>query len=240
MSKKQILNKQKAMVAAIPADPNALKKLKISLGIIIATFAFLLYAQSIQYYYTLDDHAVIDQNKYTKMGFAGIPTLIKTDYLYGVNNGLDRGPVYRPISIIMFAIEWSFFPNNAHINHFMNVLLYSISCSVLFILLCKIFNKLNLLFPFICTLLFAAHPIHTEVVNNIKSRDEILCFLFGILSIFYFIKSISKQSILYIILGSISFFLAMLSKETGVTFLIVIPLTIFIFMVLLGILWEII
>jgi hypothetical protein len=37
-------------------------------------------------------------------------------------------------------------------------------------------------------LLFIAHPIHTEVVGNIKSRDELLCFLFSFLSIHFILK----------------------------------------------------
>src|ERR1017187_6057894 len=166
--------------------------LKTSLWIIIAVFAFILYAQSISFSYTLDDHPVTDQNKLIKMGLAGIPTLIITDYVYGFDAKM-RGPVYRPTSLIIFAIEWQFFPNNPHFFHLINVLFFTITCGLLYSLLCKLFEKQNLIFPFVCSLLYVSHPIHTEVVNNIKSLDEILCFLFGILSIFFFIKSNSKH-----------------------------------------------
>src|SRR5450631_1994990 len=103
MSKKQFPNKSKSSIAAISNDPDALRKLKISLGIIIAVFAFLLYAQSIPYSYTIDDHPAITQNNITKQGLAGIPTLLKTDYWYGFNEEV-RGPVYRPASLMVFAI----------------------------------------------------------------------------------------------------------------------------------------
>ena len=226
MSKKQIHNKAKEV--AIPNDPNAMKKLKISLGIIIAAFAFLLYAQSIHFNYTLDDHPAIDENKYTTQGFSGIPMLLKTDYWHGYREN-DNGPIYRPASLILFAIEWQFFPHNPHISHLVNVLLYSITCFLLFLLLCQIFQKQNLIFPFVCALLYTTHPIHTEVVNNIKSCDEILCFLFGILSLYLILKYVSNKSLLHLILGSISYFLSLISKETGIAFLLIIPLTIFVF-----------
>lgn len=221
--------------SALPG-PATSGKLKTWMGLIVAAFAFILYVQSISFDYTLDDHPAIDLNKYTKQGFAGIPTLIKTDYWYGFKDEL-RGPVYRPTSLVMFAVEWQLFPENPAVNHFMNVLLYAITCWVLFLVLCRFslpppFRKLpqmGLLFPFICSLLYAAHPIHTEVVNNIKSRDEINCFLFGILSIFFFLKSVSNKSILNLTLGAVCFFLALLSKETGVTFLLIIPLVLFTF-----------
>ncbi|MGI8580734.1 MAG: hypothetical protein ACR2KX_00935 [Chitinophagaceae bacterium] len=78
MSRKQ--NKKKKLagetpskkLAEKPTDPKALLKLKTTLGIIVAAFAFILYAQSIFHNYTLDDHPVIDKNKVTKQGIAGI------------------------------------------------------------------------------------------------------------------------------------------------------------------------
>jgi tetratricopeptide (TPR) repeat protein len=169
-----------------------------------------------------------------KKGISAIPTILSTDYLYGFEKGVFSGPVYRPASLIMFDLEWNLFPDNPHIFHFMNVLLFAITCWILFLLLCRLFESrmggtFSLIFPFICTLLYAAHPIHTEVVDNIKSRDEILCFLFGVLAIFAFIKAISKESLLYLIPGCVCFFISLLSKETGITFLVIIPLTAYVF-----------
>jgi Tfp pilus assembly protein PilF len=64
-------------------------------------------------------------------------------------------------------------------------------------------------------------------VDSIKSRDEILCFLFGLIAALSFIKYYKGNTILYIIVGAISFFFALLSKETGVSFLILLPLILF-------------
>ncbi len=222
-------NKIKPSPAKSPADPKGIKKLKTSLGIIIAVFAFILYAQSIHHNYTLDDHPVIDENSVTTKGIAGIPTILSTDYWYGSGHDESRGPIYRPTSLVIFAIAWQIAPNSPHFYHFINVLFYAFTCLILFLVLCKLFQKQNLLFPFVCTLLYAAHPIHTEVVNNIKSLDEILCFLFGIVSIWFLLKYISTKSLSSFILTGAAFFLALISKETGIAFLIIIPLVIFFF-----------
>jgi tetratricopeptide (TPR) repeat protein len=204
------------------------KNIKNLLGIIIAVFAFLLYAQSISYNYTLDDIGIIKESKIIKQGLVAIPTILKSDYLNGVTDDL-RGPNYRPASLVMFAIEWQFFPGNPHAGHFMNVLLFAITCLILFLLLCKLFEDQNFIFPFVCTLLFCAHPIHTEVVNNIKSRDEILYFLFGITAVFLAIRSIERKSILLLILSAFCYFISLLSKESAISFLILIPLVLFVF-----------
>src|SRR5258705_7901226 len=161
--------------ASIPFVNN--NSLKRPLGIFIFSFAFLLYAQSISFNYAADDSSVTTENKLTKQGLKGIPEILKTDYWYGAS-GL-RVPQYRPLPLVMLAVEWEFFPANPKLSHFLNVLLYAITCWLLFRLLCRLFTQ-NLIFPFAVCLLFVAHPIHTEVVNNIKSGDEILCFLFAV------------------------------------------------------------
>ena len=156
-------------------------RLKIYLGIFISFFAFLLYSGSIEHDFALDDGTVVHENSVTTQGFSGIPTILKTDYWYGSGHNTSRGPIYRPTSLVVYAIAWQFYPGNPHAYHLINVLFYALSCLLLFLVLCKLFQDQNLLFPFICALLYAAHPIHTEVVNNIKSLDEILCLLFGLI-----------------------------------------------------------
>jgi protein O-mannosyl-transferase len=209
-------------------DEKGLKRLQAFLAMLIAIFAFTLYVQSVNHDYTLDDHKVIDQNSLTTTGLAGIPTILKTDYWYGSGNDELRGPIYRPTSLLLYAIVWEFSPNNPHAYHFINVLLYALTCLTLFSVLCKLFKQ-NLLLSLICTLFYAAHPIHTEVVNNIKSVDEILCFLFALLSIRSLLAYSSSKSIQFIIWGGVCFFLSLLSKETGVAFLLIIPLVLFFF-----------
>jgi protein O-mannosyl-transferase len=118
---------------------------------------------------------------------------MSSDYWYGFT-GNKQGAIYRPASLIMFAIEWTLFPDNPIPSHFINVLLFSLTCVILFHLLSRLFQN-NLIVPLICTLLYAAHPIHTEVVNNIKSRDEILCFLFSIVSLLFFLRYYSTKNI---------------------------------------------
>jgi tetratricopeptide (TPR) repeat protein len=81
-----------------------------------------------------------------------------------------------------------------------------------------------------CSILFLVHPIHTEVVANIKSRDEILCLLFVLLSLYGLHRHLLNKSSIILLVGSaIAFALAMLSKENGVTILAIIPLSIYFF-----------
>jgi tetratricopeptide (TPR) repeat protein len=120
------------------------------------------------------------------------------------------------------------------ISHFLNVLLYALTVLVLFILLEKLFQnykseKWYLAMPFIASLLFLAHPIHTEVVANIKGRDEILSLLGALLAALFTIRYIDKQKWYYILLIFGSFLFALFSKEVAITFLAIIPLCLYYF-----------
>src|ERR1022692_2563481 len=99
MNKKQIQNNQNPIILKMPFGSNAKNKLKITIGIFLAFFAFILYSQSVFFDYTIDDYPAIDMNKITTKGFAGIPTLLKTDYWYGFKES-SRGPIYRPASLV--------------------------------------------------------------------------------------------------------------------------------------------
>src|SRR6185436_9063432 len=89
--------------------------------------------------------------------------------------------------------------------------------------------KQNLVIPFVASLLFIAHPIHTEVVASIKSRDEILSLFFVLLSMNFIHTYLSKEKVTGIIIAMICFLLSLLSKESGITFLAVFPLAIYFF-----------
>ncbi len=204
---------------------------------IIFLFAFILYANTIPNDYALDDAVVITNNHYTQQGFSGIKDIFSYDSFKGFNesmlNGVQGGR-YRPLSIATFAVENHFWGNNPHISHFINILLYAFTCVLLYIILSEFLKKYShtvwyLSIPFIATMLFAAHPIHTEVVANIKSRDEIMSFMFSLFSIWFLLKYVETKKIIFILLTCISYFLALLSKEIAVVFILIFSLSFYFF-----------
>jgi len=196
-------------------------------GLVIAAVAFLLYANTLNHEYALDDFPVIYGNSLTMQGIDGIPTMLKTAYWYGLDGKNDF--LYRPLSLVTYAIEWEISPNNPPLGHFTNVALYALTGFLLFSLLARLMRNYNLLLPFVGTLLYMAHPLHTEVVANIKSRDELLCFLFFILAADQFLRYFTEGKTWRLIISSLCFFLSLLSKESAITFLAYFPLFIYFF-----------
>src|SRR3972149_7555568 len=147
--------------------------------------SFLYYGNTLTHEYALDDAIVINQNLFTKNGISGIQDILSYDTFtgfFGKEKKLVEGGRYRPFSLITFAIEYEFFGLSPHISHFINIALYAFTAIMLFLVLSALFagyrQKYRFLnIPFITTLIFIIHPVHTEVVANIKGRDEILALL---------------------------------------------------------------
>ena len=198
--------------------------------IFLFAFAFLLYANTLQHGYAFDDAVAITGNTFTKQGIRGIPDLLKKDLFEGIyGQALELGGGrWRPLSLITFALEREVAGDNPRVSHWINVILYGISAVLLFITLQKILPGKSLL-NFLITMLFIAHPVHTEVVANIKSRDEILAFIGLCLTIFWLFKFLESDKRKFMLFSCIAYFLALTSKENGITFAAIIPLTLFCF-----------
>lgn len=202
-------------------------KLNLTLGLICAAFAFILYSNTLNHEYAFDDFPTIYGNQLTMSGVESIPTLFKTAYWYGIDGKNDW--LYRPLSMAMFATEWEIAPNTPALSHWINVLLYALTGFLLFRFLKDLFLNSSIILPFAVTLLWIAHPTHTEVVANIKSRDEILAFLFCILTMHQTLKYVFNENKSHLILSAAFYFLALLSKETPITILAILPITLFVF-----------
>lgn len=206
-------------------------------AIVLLVLPFLLYGASIKYGYVLDDKLVLSENNFVKQGFAGIDDIFSseafTGYL-GEQQDLVVGARYRPLSMANFAVEHQIWGLNPKVGHFFNILFYALSGILLFRVLALFLPKREdqrwyLSLPFLAALLFIAHPIHTEVVANIKGRDEILMLLLTFGAFYFSYRYVATQKILPLIFSGLVFFAALMAKENAMTFLAVIPLAFYLF-----------
>lgn len=200
-------------------------------------FAVALYINTITFDYALDDTMIITDNKFTTQGVEGIDEIMSTDAMAGFLDKPDRllpGGRYRPLSMVMFALEYELWGLNPVMGHLINILLYALLGVSLFFLLRHMFRYFYqkpwyLTIPFLVTALFLVHPIHTEVVANIKGRDEILAMLFSVLSLRLILMYVDQKKVVHLVLAGVVFLLALLSKENAATMLAVVPFMIFVF-----------
>lgn len=210
---------------------------KKNIYLLIFIASFLIYGNALQNRYALDDAIVITENDFVKKGLSGIPDILNTELFtgfFGVKKNLVDGGRYRPLSLITFAIEYEFFGLNPWLSHLLNLLFYALSGIFLYLVLLKLFlgkfkNDWDTLLPILATLLWLFHPLHTEVVANIKGRDEIFSLLGSLMSLYYILKYLDTQKLIWLGTAILCFFFALLSKEMTITFLMIIPLSLYFF-----------
>ena len=242
IAKPEPVREQVITVETDPRFPVWLSSFRFQ-ALFIAILSLVFYSNTISNEYALDDTAVILKNEYVYQGFAGIPSILTKDAFdsyykqFKTSNQLSGGR-YRPLSIVTFAIEQQFMGtvpqakldsvvthadekgpqevvlnHNMHVRHFFNVLWFTISVIVLLYFLRYVVFKASPIMAFIAAIIFTIHPIHTEVIANVKSRDEIM--------------EHKKKWMLGA--GMVSFFLAFLSKEYAITIMLLLPLSFYLF-----------
>lgn len=234
----------KTAAAALPATgpayesvPTFFQNVYLQAWLIFA-LAFGLYANTLGHGFTLDDGIVITDNMFTKQGIEGIPGLLSKDTFFGFfkvegKDQLVSGGRYRPLTPVLFAFVYQIVGNKPFLFHLLTVLLFAGTCVLLYhtlrLMLRPRREHYATLAAFLATVLFAAHPVHTEVVANIKGCDEIVTLLCSLGALYATLRAWDSSQGKWGIIAGLSFFLACLSKENAVTYLAVIPLALWFF-----------
>jgi tetratricopeptide (TPR) repeat protein len=200
---------------------------------------FLLYANTLTHDYALDDAIVIYNNMFVEDGVSGFPGILTKDTFFGFfkeegKANLVAGGRYRPMSLLLFALEVQIFGKNPLVGHLMNGLFYGGTIVLLYLVLLQLFRpKQNAARAYFIALtgavLFTVLPVHTEVVANIKGRDEILALLGSLAALYFAFRAYFEKNNRLGWLGGGLFFLALMSKENAITFLAIVPLAFYFF-----------
>lgn len=205
---------------------------KIFLSLFILTFLF--YGNSLKNKYALDDDYITvtnfpikgqpyyPNNSLVSNGIKGIPKIWKSRYAHDAEASFE----YRPVTTSSFAIEYGIFGQNPFVSHLINILIYFFTTVLIFCVLYILFEKVEHRFviSYLASLFFLIHPIHTEVVNNIKCRDELLAMFFPLCAFWFSLSFYKKPNIKDIVLIIVFMLLGLLSKRSSMVFIAIIPL----------------
>lgn len=181
--------------------------------LLVFLLAVLQYSNTADHDYAWDDAIVLTENTRVQKGLKDIPGLFEniksneTQYRYG----------YRPIALLSFATDVHFFGMDPTASHRISIMYYGILCALVFLFL-QVFFPNYQLGNLLIAILFIVHPLHTEVVANIKSRDEVLAMIFGLSALLVYRKAmVSGRRVLYFA-SALLMLLGFLSKESAITF----------------------
>lgn len=204
-----------------------LKPVYCYLIIIIVTYS--IFYNSLSNEFVFDDESVI-------VGNQSITDLDNIPKFFTAEDGFHKviGRYYRPITSTTYALDYYFWGLKPYGFHLTNIIIHIISCLLLFKILTVLFwrYKYRNLFALLSTLIFAAHPIHTEAVSWVSGRTDSLVTMFFFASFLFYIeytkdmkfdktenslKSIKENSLGYLILSLLFYTMGLLTKEMIIT-----------------------
>ena len=193
----------------------------------------IIYSNSLRAPFVFDDYDFIVNNRSIKLETQPVNYPDVHDYI--LYNKLIPS---RPLTFLTLAINYRINKLDTFGYHIVNLIIHILTVILSFFLIRKIlfytvcstgypqntFIKGNTIIPLLAALLFAAHPMNTEVVTYISHRSESLAACFYIASFLLCIITFEgrKKTFFYSI---IFFILSFMSKETAAT----LPLMILIF-----------
>jgi tetratricopeptide (TPR) repeat protein len=176
----------------------------------VALLAVMASLSGIQNGFALDDvHIVVENNR--------VHALSEAWRMFGQTYWPpDEGAsLYRPLTMVVFAIQWALGHGSALPFHLTNILLYAIVAVALFRLALLL---VPLPAAFVAAALFAVHPLHTEVVANVVGQAELWVALLVIVSVFRYIRARRKGALPYseIAILAALYFAACMFKEHAI------------------------
>ena len=174
---------------------------------------FLVYSFGVSHPFHYDDLHSIRDNPHVR-SVEKIPHFFyRTDFF----SADPLGRMYRPLVLVSYAINYRLDKLQVESYHWVNIGIHALNSALLVALGRLLLGGFGP--PLIAGLIFALHPINSEVVNYISSRSESLCaffFLIGFLCYSYARMS-ERWSVPLMATSLFAFVGALLCKSVAVT-----------------------
>jgi hypothetical protein len=211
--------------------------------VVIAAASFFVYANALLGEFVFDDLSMVVNNHW----------ITDTRYLYDIfttsfwtfSDEKELSKYYRPMVHLVLLIDYHIFGLKSWGMHLGNLCLHTLNSVLVFGLATRLLRddsepapgppRSPDLLPCLCAgLLYATHPIHTEVVSWVSAVSEVSFSTFYLLSLYFYVSTVQgreyapdRRGVLppwTYALSVFFFFLGTLSKETAVTLPLVIVL----------------
>ena len=208
-----------------PKEDRHIKRLGLSAFLLLGLLLFLVYSNSFDATWHLDDYYNIIGNELVHADTSQPGSILKP-----FGSFLDSGHLNRPLAFFTFAINWLWGQDNPRGYHLVNILIHLLAAFFLFRTIQSLFEtpRLRGIFErsriefvsFLAAVLWAINPIQVQSVTYIVQRMASLCGMFYILSIYLYVNArlsgiFTKKSILLLGACGLSFSAAFLTKENA-------------------------
>ena len=188
--------------------PVSKKMLWLSVALIVCVGA-AAYANAPRGAFILDDDMLVGGNVYIR-DWKNVPKIFSEDV--GEGGGGDYN-FWRPLQLLTYMVDYSFWKANPFGYHLTNILLHVLAALALFWLIQVLWG--DHLLALLTSLLFVAHPVHTEAVTYISGRPDPLATVFILLTLVFVVKAADSRKASLFWLAALSYVAALLSRENS-------------------------
>lgn len=153
----------------------------------VALVAVVVYLNSLGNGFAYDDESIIKYREAVH-SLRNVWELVRIEYWPTL---LESG-LYRPLTLLTFAVEWTLWNGSPFGFHLTNVVLHAAVTALVALFLLRLFPWWAALAG---GLVFAVHPIHTEAVANVVGRSELLTALFALAASVVYMQAVREGGI---------------------------------------------
>lgn len=184
----------------------------------------LIYGGSLHNPFILDDVQQLVQNPYVHDLKKSVE-FFRSSTMYNSTAGSEGlvGIYYKPVMMIAYSLMWQFSPNDPWLFHVVQLALQILNSTLVAVLFFALFG--NALVAFTAGLIYLVHPLNSEAVLMIADLQEPLYVFFGLSALL--IVALSPSDLIRrmrLTLVCLLIFFSLLSKESGLQFVGMVPL----------------
>lgn len=217
------VNQEKQDLSKLDLEPAKLDFLSVKTQIVLAAIlssilVFATYWSTLRIGFLHDDWLHLD---YVARAVLNGDSRDFLANFYSNWGGSDLMSSYRPFVSLSLLFDFLAYKTNALGYHLTNILLTCGCCLFVALIASELSgsfgNRMRATTAIWAALLFAAYPLHVESVAWIIGRVDLLCTLFYLAALYYFLRLKLIEEPAYILLSAGCFLLSLLSKEMAVT-----------------------
>ncbi|GFO60683.1 hypothetical protein GMST_30080 [Geomonas silvestris] len=179
--------------------------------LLIACLTLAVYYVSFSNGFVWDDDSIIVKNSQT-LELSHLPDVLFSPDVVK--------PYYRPLNRASYLFDYWAYGMNPLGFHAVNIAIHLVNALLLFLVGCRLLpDRRGALFA---ALLFAVHPVNAEAVNFISARNTLLSLGFSLAAFLWFLEAKGRWG-RPLFISALFFFGGLLSKETGLMLLAVLP-----------------
>jgi protein O-mannosyl-transferase len=186
--------------------------------LLLGLLVFAVFANTLGNEFVSDDHLLIEFN-YKLRDINYFSKIFVDSHAYDVpwvNASFKTIDYYRPFRDLVQALAFQAFGLQPFYWHLLNILIFGVIVALCYAVAKQISS--NKVVACSATLLFIAHPIHSEVVSWVNCLGELLHGMFFLAGFALYLQSERESKKLYSIGSLMLFVAALLSKEAALCF----------------------